>query len=211
MEPTPEQIDLKRSLRRDKIADPDVLFGTRRRVQERHADSSREWDRLDHNNPQAVLRQPELARQMLADAKEEERITAAIAVATRQQAAFLELADYERDIRDQKLAVLDLLIDHPPADDVERRETLELLGDLDRLHLRLLLSLRAVSTSARFKEPVAALSQLKNTLEARIREIDRLPVRVPGLKPKFSMPPDIAALLDALEGRTPQKEMAHAG
>ena len=196
---TTETTDLLTTVRPNVIPDPAVLLVQVRGVQQRLSERQREWDRLDSGNPRAVLRQPILAQQMLDDARQEEQLTAAIADASRRRHAFLQIAERVEHIGEDVRTLLRAMLDHPPVDDDERRSALRELDEAGRLWVRLVWAAQRVSTDDRFREPPDAVTLLRTELENRIREIERL--RVPGSKPRFNFPADIAALLDTMEGR----------
>lgn len=207
---TPEQIALLGTLRREVIPDPAALRAELDALTRQFEAGEVEFDRLDRRGDSSAF----LHLRPLAEQQQERRVRAArlpaqIESAERRENAFLDLAERCEDVENHEQALIDTLVHRPPADEDERRQVLGVLAETARLHFRMKLHLRSVAKHPRFKEPPDALNLLKETLSARVREIDRLPARTPGLKPRFAPPPEVGALLDILEGRAAaRKEMS---
>ncbi len=203
---TPEQTDLLRTLRRDIVGDPvalsNELAGHTRQIETGDV----EFDRLDkRGDSSAYLKLHPLAERLEVLRARAKTLPAQIAEAQRREDAFLQLAEHFDVVAEDVQAQFDMLLEHPPADEHARLAALGKLEDTTRLHSRIAWALQAVSVSRRFKEPADALRLLRDALEARLRELER--VRVPGAKTRTVPPPEIAALMAALGGHA-RKETA---
>jgi hypothetical protein len=185
-----------------RIPNPDVLLVELRGVQARSAAAKAELKGLKpQDDPHDALRHPDLAREMIALEQQEKDLAREVTAATERRSAFLLVYQRFKTAGEDFRNRLSALIDEPPADDAERVAALRQLDTVSRLLTRLAFALQRVSSDAQFREPPSALRLLKNEYEMRILEIDQL--NVPGGKQRFETPPDLAALLDAMEGRAP--------
>ncbi len=203
---TPLERDLLDTVRPDVIPDPEVL---RERLAALHAQiaaAEREWDALDARagDPRAFL-----ARQPVAERLQQLREQAAplpvqIEATDRRRTAFLALVRMFDAVAAEVSARTCVLLEHPPQNVRERDAQLRALEQATRIHGRLAGRLAAISTSPLFRDPADALKVLRDDLEAHIRELDRL--RVPGMKPALTWPPQMVELLDVAEDRTTSRK-----
>lgn len=127
-----------------------------------------------------------------------------ISDAERLQRAFLTLgALFVGPLAESVRAKLDILLHDPPSEQAELNRALAELLEASRLRARTSAVLRTFSTHPDFREPDDALQILRDEWEFRIERLDR--VRLPGSRPRFEAPPQIAALFEVLAGR---KEVA---
>jgi hypothetical protein len=195
---TQDETDLLKSLRREVIPDPLRLAAEHDRLTREIEAGDADWERYDRRgDASAFLQLQPLAERLQALRARAKTLPAQKADAERRQAAFLDLARRFEAVGRDVQAQLDAMLDHPPADAQERVMALKRLDEAGRLWIRLAWHLQAVSTDRRFREPPDVLKVLREELETRVREIERL--RVPGGKPKFVAPPEIAALLMTLD------------
>lgn len=166
-----------------------------------------EWERLDRRGDAAAfLALTPVAERLQQLRAEATPIPAAIASAERRRAAFVTLSRLFEAMAADVSARTRALLEQPTQDARERDRQVRALDQATRIHGRLAGHLAAMSTSRLFRDPPDALRVLRNDLDARIRELDRL--RVPGMKPALVWPSQMQDLLDVTEDRTPRKETA---
>jgi hypothetical protein len=189
---------LLETIRESEIPDPDSLRARLAAVQDQIAATEVEWGRL-HGSIDAAdfLELTPLATrlQYLRDAAG--ALPSRITSAARRRDAFLALARMWEAAAADVSARLLALIDHPPADAAERVANLRRLDEAARLHRLIAGRLSLVSTSPQFRRPPDALRVMRDELEARIRELQR--VRMSGGATSDGWPAEIADLVAALE------------
>jgi len=193
------------------IPDPATIEAELRSAATCRAEYQREWERLDTaTNPRAVLRQPELARLMLAEDDAVTRLTAELKDARLRREAFLRAAErFDAIVREEE-QLLASALNRPSPDDATRAAQLSKLGEVSRLRSRLGWALRQVSSHRNFRERRSGLEILALELTARQNEAERAR-GFPGDKPRFTMPEDVGVLISALQGgAAAQKETTHA-
>lgn len=205
--PSADMPDLLSTLRPNSIPDPMVLRIDLNDLTRQIAEGDAEWERLDRRgDASAFLQLQPLAQRLRELRAQAATLPAKIVDAERRRDAFVQLATRFGEVRDDEHARLFALLEHPPHDKRDRDQQLRALDQATKLHFRLALRLHAVSTDRRFREPSDALRVLRDDLEVRIRELDRL--RLPGMKQPVSWPPEILELLETLESGSLRKETA---
>lgn len=200
---------LLKTIRRSVIEDPVALEEELAQYGRQIDAADAEFDRLSTRRDSGAFLDLQPLAERLRDLRARaRRLPARIASARNRETAFLALARRYGALTDDVQARLDALIDHPLPDDDARAAAIRELDEVVRLHYRVALQLQSVSEDPSFSEPPDAIRMLKGILEERILELDRL--RTPGLKPRFVAPPDVASLIEAVQGRTSQREHAHA-
>jgi chromosome segregation ATPase len=203
--PTLDTTDLLSTLRAN-VPDPAALRAALDDLTRQIEAADAEWERLDRRGDAAAY----LQLQPLAQRLQELRAQASllpdqIAEAERRRDTFVQLAVLFEDVRDDAHARLCALLEHPPQDERERNQQLRALDQATKLHVRFALRLHAVSTDRRFREPPDAIAALRDDVQARVRELDRL--RLPGMKQPVAWSSEVVSLLDILESRTHRKEI----
>lgn len=202
---TPQERELLTSLRT--IPNPDALRAQLATLQQQIESAETEWDQLDRRGDAAgYLKLQPLAERIARLQAQAAPLPAAIASAERRREAFLALVRQLAAVAADVGARVNSLLEHPPQDARQRDAQLRALDQATRIHGRLAGRLAAMSASRQFRDPPDALRVLRDDLEARMRELDRL--RVPGMKPALTWPPQTLELLDVVEDRTSRKETA---
>lgn len=195
---TPER-DLLDSIRPAVIPDPDVLRAKLAALHAEIAETERRWEQLDarSGDPRAFLQRQPVAERLQTLRMQAAPMSAQIDVAERRRAAFLQLVRLFEAVAAEVSARTLHLAEHPPQDARERIEQLRALDRDTRVHVRLAARLARISAAPQFREPPDALTVLRDDLEARIRELDRL--RTAGLRPLVEWPAAMLSLLAIVE------------
>jgi hypothetical protein len=195
---TPLERDLLDTIRDSAIPNPDRLREQLAALTRRIDATEREWERLDrHGNAEAFLALTPTAERLQALRAEAPPLLAAIESATRRRATFLALVRLFEAVAADVAARTQRLLEQPLRDSRERVEQLRELDHSTRIHVRLAARLAAISTSRQFRNPPDALRVLRDDLEARMRELERL--RAPGMRLPLEWPIPMTELLDVVE------------
>ena len=126
--------------------------------------------------------------------------------AERRRVAVLALARVFDAFAADVSARVRVLVETPPQDARARADELRALDQATRVHSRLASRLAAVSTSQRFKDPPDAVRVVREDLELRIRELERL--RGSAMRAPIAMPAQVTELWAAVEGRDEARQTA---
>lgn len=203
----PTERELLDTIRDTVIPDPASLRERLAVLTRQIDDEEREWERLDRRGDSSAF----LALQPVAERLKATRALAAplpmlIESAGRRRVAFLALARLFDAVAADVSARVKALVETPPQDARARVDELRALDQATRVHSRLASRLAAVSTSHRFKDPPDAVRLVREDLELRIRELERL--RGTGMRAPLAMPAQMTELWAAVEGRDETRQSA---